>query len=233
MSPAGKKKAPGAGAIVALGVVFAATVAAHRFTATSYRHDWLGTADLVSLDASSPFSIPTATGGPATAEEWPELCTRFLFVAFFGGAGAVHFTTSMLFTYRELLGFLPGPLAVKDAMVYATGVYELAAAALLAFPQTAPLGGWVTIFVLLLVYPSNLYCLLPVAGKEARRKLQMSLTAAWLRAPVQLMLLDTAAWFVRGQSMPLVPIVAIAAAIFAVCIPLAALVAPASRSKKK
>ena len=72
--------------------------------------------------------------------------------AFLGGAGVLHFATPGF--YEALIPpFLPAP----RAWIYASGVAELACAALVALPRTRRTGGFASAALLVAVLPGNVW----------------------------------------------------------------------------
>ncbi len=71
---------------------------------------------------------------------------------FFVFAGAMHFVVPK--TYRKIMPpYLPAP----DAMVYASGLAEIAGGAGLMRPDHRRLAGWWLIATLVAVFPANLH----------------------------------------------------------------------------
>ena len=77
----------------------------------------------------------------------------------------------------------------KRFWVKASGVAELACAALMISPKTRRLGGWLTTATLLSVWTANIQVALD-GGMEGDNPLE-STAAAWIRVPFQIpMILD-------------------------------------------
>ena len=84
-------------------------------------------------------------------------------------AGIAHFVIPEFF--RRII---PSPLRGQDDfLVAASGVAELACAALLASPRTRRAGGWATVVLLIGVFPANVQHALDDGGP------------VWLRLPLQ------------------------------------------------
>jgi uncharacterized membrane protein len=99
-----------------------------------------------------------------------------LFGPFFAFAGIMHFVIPR--TYEAIV---PDWLPARRALVYASGVAELAGGAALLHPRTRRLGGRLSVATLLAVFPANVHMALhperyPVPGER---------TALYLRLPVQ------------------------------------------------
>jgi uncharacterized membrane protein len=99
-----------------------------------------------------------------------------LFGPFFVFAGIMHFVIPR--TYESIV---PDRLPAKRALVYASGVAEIAGGAAVLHPRTRRLGGRLSVATLLAVFPANVHMALhperyPVPGGRA---------ALWLRLPIQ------------------------------------------------
>lgn len=95
------------------------------------------------------------------------------------GAGTMHFVAPSFFD--ELVpSWMPGS---ARTWTHASGVAELAAGGLVLHPRTTRLGGWVTLAVLLGVYPANIWDSVDHPPTDARG------VASLVRLPLQLPLL--------------------------------------------
>lgn len=126
------------------------------------------------------------------------LPSRLWLVALVGGSGAAHPAAPGL--YERIV---PRPLGHPRLWVYASGVAEIAGGALLAWPRTRRLGGWVTAAVLVAVFPANVQMALD-GGLPGSRSLLGSPVVAWLRLPLQAPLVW---WAVREGRLPAPPAV--------------------------
>ncbi len=98
-------------------------------------------------------------------------------------SGVVHLVRPQ--TFEPMMPrFVPAPRAV----IYASGVAELACAAGLLFPSTRRVAGWASLTVLLCVYPANL----KMAGDALQSDNLGFRAAALLRLPLQLPLIRSA-----------------------------------------
>ena len=113
---------------------------------------------------------------------------RVLFGAFFIVAGVTHFTNEAFFT-SIVPPYLPWPVAI----VYVSGVAEIALGALLIVPATTELAGWGLIALLIAVFPANLHMAMNPGLYPAT-----SPTALLFRLPVQGVLIALAYWFTRS-----------------------------------
>ena len=112
---------------------------------------------------------------------------RFLFGAFFIVTGVTHFTNEAFFT-SIVPPYLPWPVAI----VYVSGVAEIALGALLMIPASTALAGWGLIALLIAVFPANLHMAMNPGLYPAT-----SPTALLIRLPVQGVLIALAYWFTR------------------------------------
>jgi uncharacterized membrane protein len=98
-----------------------------------------------------------------------------------GTSGVLHF--AMPEPYQKIV---PPQLGDARTLVLASGAVELACAALLAAPKTRRLGGWLSVGVLIGVFPANLYSV-KVIGDTPLKK-----AAAIARLPLQIPMLRSA-----------------------------------------
>lgn len=99
--------------------------------------------------------------------------------AFMVGAGTLHFVAPE--TYARIV---PRVLGHARGLVAVTGVAEIVAGALVGVPRTRRLGGWVTLGLLVAVWPANFQMAfdggIPGASFPAN-----SAVLSWLRVPLQ------------------------------------------------
>lgn len=103
-----------------------------------------------------------------------------LFGPFFVFAGIMHFVIPR--TYESIV---PDGLPARRAIVYASGVAEIAGGAAILHPRTRRAGSLFSIATLLAVFPANVHMALhperfPVPGGKA---------ALYVRLPIQLLFL--------------------------------------------
>ena len=114
-------------------------------------------------------------------------------------AGVVGLTVLFVFTAsghflqtEPMAEMLPPWVPARVALVYATGVLELAIAIALLLPETRRSAGWIAAALLVLFFPANIYAAInhvPMGGH------------AWgpvyllVRAPLQLAILAWVYWF--------------------------------------
>jgi uncharacterized membrane protein len=98
--------------------------------------------------------------------------------------GVLHFAAPAQFD-RIIPSWVPGR---PRAWTYASGVWELASAALLARPETKRAGGLAAAATIVAVYPANIQMAI---DNPPRTRLGV---ASWLRLPLQLPMI---AWALR------------------------------------
>lgn len=102
--------------------------------------------------------------------------------------GAAHFTRIKLDMARMIPPWVPQRLA----MVYFTGLCELAGAVGLVVPRLQRLAGFMLVIFFIAVLPANIYAAqahIPIAGKPA--------TPLWIRVPLQILLIVATWWATR------------------------------------
>lgn len=95
------------------------------------------------------------------------------------GAGVLHFVVP---SYYERI--VPRALGHERALVLLSGAAEIGCGALLAVPRTRRLGAWLTVGLLVAVFPANVQMALDggIAGEGFPAG---SPVVAWLRVPLQ------------------------------------------------
>ena len=99
-----------------------------------------------------------------------------LFGPFFVFAGIMHFAIPR--TYEAIV---PRRLPARRALVYASGVAEIAGGAGVMHPRTRRLASWWSVATLLAVFPANVN----MALNADRFRVPGGPVALWLRLPVQ------------------------------------------------
>ena len=106
-------------------------------------------------------------------------------------AGALHFVMPRV--YRRMMPpYIPAPMA----MVYASGVAEIAGGAGLMVPDRRRVAGWWLIATLIAVFPANLHMAL---HSEDYRELPGGAPALWARLPLQAVFI---AWVRSAMGRP-------------------------------
>ena len=110
--------------------------------------------------------------------------TIFIMSFFYVLVGIDHFKNPDWY-----IKIIPPVLPFKLEMVYFSGLFEILFGFLLLFKKTRKISGWGLVFLLLAVYPANIY--LAITNGEA-----MNTTAyiAWGRLPIQFLLIGLAYW---------------------------------------
>jgi len=116
-----------------------------------------------------------------------------LFVA----AGVMHFLSPEMYT-AIVPPFLPAP----RLLVYISGVAELVLGTTVVIPATRRAAAWGLIALLLAVYPANLYHAFSGGLADPRLpEIFESALFAWLRAPLQFVLIAWAWRYTRPRSV--------------------------------
>ena len=113
-----------------------------------------------------------------------------LLVGIFTASGTVHLVRPQ--TFEPLM---PTFVPAHREVIYASGVLELACAAALLHPATRKAAGWVSLAVLLGVYPANF----KMAGDSLKTRNTGFKAAALGRLPLQLPMLRAALRTARGR----------------------------------
>lgn len=115
--------------------------------------------------------------------------------AFMGTAGVLHFVVPG--TYATIV---PGFLGRPRALVAVTGLAEIVAAGLLSIRRTRRVGAWLSVGLLVVVFPANIKMALD--GGIAGHGFPLgSPVVAWLRLPLQVPLVVWA-WRVASLNRP-------------------------------
>lgn len=107
------------------------------------------------------------------------------------GAGANHF-----YNPAPYLGMMPEVLPAHEALVYISGVAEIAGGLGLILPATRKLAAWGLIALLIAVFPANINMAvndLPLGNDP------VPTWALWARLPLQLVAIAWAWWFTRDD----------------------------------
>jgi len=110
-------------------------------------------------------------------------------------AGVLHFVVPGL--YAQIIPpILPAPLA----LVYLSGVAEIAVGVGLLIPRTRRYAAWATIALLVAIFPANVYMATSMVAIEGLGGGDPSSTARWLRLPLQGVLILWAYWYTDASS---------------------------------
>ncbi len=116
---------------------------------------------------------------------------KYPLAALFIGSSILHFVSSDGFI-RLMPPFLP----YHRELVYLSGVVEGSLGVLLLIPRTQRLAAWGLIPTLLAIFPANIYGAL-TAGTDHPAMPGISVELAWLRLPLQFVLMAWAYWYTR------------------------------------
>ena len=117
------------------------------------------------------------------------MVATFLAAAFYIGAGTLHFASP-----KPYLKIMPPYVPWHPAMVYLSGVAEIAGGIGLLIPRLRRMAAWGLVAVLIAVFPANLYM--------ATDHIQMTANPApewiaWARLPLQALLVWWVLWCTR------------------------------------
>ena len=129
--------------------------------------------------ADDPTPSPPDAGPTAS-----DHATAIGLAALLGAAGTMHFVNPSFFD-AIVPSWMPGSARTTT---YASGVVELAAAALVANPGTRRAGGWFAAATFVGVFPANVWAAVDGGMKGLDPPLDSALVA-WLRLPLQLPLI--------------------------------------------
>ena len=125
----------------------------------------------------------------------PERASVALLCGLLAGVGTLH-----LVHPEPFADLVPERLGDPRVWIYASGVAELAGAALVASPRTRRFGGWWTAVLLAAVFPGNVKAALDGGMSGAPWPLD-SPAAAWARLPFQVPLVLWALRHARGRTL--------------------------------
>ena len=104
-------------------------------------------------------------------------------------AGINHFLNSP-FYLRMMPPILPAPIF----LIYLSGVFEIALGVLLLVPKFTKFAAWSLIALFIAVFPANIYM-----AMNPQLFPEISLTALYLRLPLQIGLIGWAFWFTQKK----------------------------------
>ena len=122
-----------------------------------------------------------------------KILSRYLLSLFFIAAGINHFWHTH-FYFAMMPPYLPAPLA----LVYFSGVAEIALGALLLFKRWQVITGWGLIALSVAVFPANVHMAL-----HPELFTQFSPAGLWLRLPLQAVVIAWAYWYTRPAARSL------------------------------
>ena len=113
-----------------------------------------------------------------------EIGSIIIMSIFYVGVGIKHFTNPMWF-----IKIVPPILPYKLSLVYISGFFEILFGILILFPTTRYIAAWGLIFLLIAVFPANIY--LAITNCAA---LNTTPLVAWGRLPFQFIFIAIAYW---------------------------------------
>jgi uncharacterized membrane protein len=128
---------------------------------------------------------------PAQRSSRLKTVLRWLFTVVMVGAGANHFIDP-----ETYLAMMPDALPAPRALVYLSGIAEIAGGLGLILPATRKLAAWGLIALFVAVFPANVNMALnelPLGGTS------VPAWALWARLPLQLVFIAWAYWFTRDD----------------------------------
>ncbi len=117
---------------------------------------------------------------------------RYLFALLFIFAGTKHFTSTEFF-----LSIMPPYLPWHLALVYISGVAEIALGVMLLIPKYQHWAAWGLIALLVAVFPANIHMAMYPENYP-----NMPTMALYIRLPIQGLLILWAAWYRKPKSFP-------------------------------
>lgn len=94
------------------------------------------------------------------------------------------------------LAIMPDYLPFHKEAVYVSGIFEILLGGMLLFPKSRKVAGWGLIFLLIAVFPANIYL---AQNEAAQQAIDISQTAAIVRLPFQALFIGLAFWHQRGS----------------------------------
>lgn len=118
---------------------------------------------------------------------------KWLFAGIFIASGVLHFTSTD--TYVRLM---PPYLPYHKELVYVSGVIEAMLGFMLLLPKTQRAAAWALIPTLIFIFPANIHGAV-TAGTSHPAMPGVPVWAAWLRLPIQLVLIAWAYRYTRHK----------------------------------
>jgi len=120
-----------------------------------------------------------------------KLVLRWLLTVAMVAVGITHFTQP-----ESFIAIVPEVLPFKRALVYVSGVAEIAGGLGLILPATRRMAAWGLIALYLAVFPANINMAinhLPLNGRPVEPWM------LWARLPIQFLLIAAAYWYTRPE----------------------------------
>tara|TARA_Y100000768_G_scaffold10979_1_gene7840 strand:+ start:102 stop:722 length:621 start_codon:yes stop_codon:yes gene_type:complete len=121
-----------------------------------------------------------------------KIITIAIMSAFYIQIGIKHFTDPNWF-----MPIMPPFLPYHIELIYISGGFEILFGSMLIFERTRFIAGWGLIFLLIAVYPANLYL---AFNTDVQREMNISsFLASWIRLPLQFVFIALAYWHSINQ----------------------------------
>jgi len=115
---------------------------------------------------------------------------KYLLAFGFVLAGINHFINADFY-----LKMMPPYLPAHLFLIYLSGIFQIVLGILLLIPKYTRLAAWGLIALLIAVFPANVYM-----AMNAEMFAEFSLTALYLRLPLQIVLIAWAFWFTLSDN---------------------------------
>ena len=124
-----------------------------------------------------------------------KLLLKWPLAALFIISGIGHFVRSDMY-----LRLMPPYLPYHSELVALSGVLEAVLGLLLLVPRTERIAAWGLIVTLVAIFPANVHAAM-TAGTPNEAMPGVSATLAWLRLPIQPLLILWAHWYTRQDTL--------------------------------
>ncbi len=94
------------------------------------------------------------------------------------------------------LAIMPDYLPLHKEAVFVSGIFEILLGGMLLFPKSRKVAGWGLIFLLIAVFPANIYL---AQNEAAQQAIDISQTTAIVRLPFQALFIGLAFWHQRDS----------------------------------
>ncbi|MAJ98802.1 MAG: hypothetical protein CMD07_06030 [Flavobacteriales bacterium] len=111
----------------------------------------------------------------------------YIYSIFYIYIGIKHFINSNFF-YLIIPPFIP----FKNFIIYFTGIIEITGGLLIIFKKFRTFGSYIIIFLLIIVFPANIYI---VVSKNIQEVVNLSFSGSLIRSFFQIPLILVASWF--------------------------------------
>ena len=129
--------------------------------------------------------------------EWAQSVSRITLGVFMLAAGGAHFEKKLMPLYMSIM---PPMLPYKRELIYLSGIMEGLGGVLSLIPSTEDIGGYLIIATLIAVFPANIYMAM---SPEAQRVMGATQIQAYLRLPLQVVMIGMAWIYLRRKQTPI------------------------------